>query len=88
MTHDYDQLCGALGLLKQNGVDLPWEGLNTTLKDIGRGLGQYRDTDIALFNATNERARTMLKVFRMMCLQKKLIGVGELFNEYDCVPLV
>ena len=78
----YQQLCGALGMLKTNGVELDWEIINEQLKEIAR----LNTAESSL--AMNTAAQPLLRQYRDMCLERGLIRRGELFNLDDCVPLV
>jgi hypothetical protein len=42
---DYEQLCGAIGLLKTGGIELDWPTLNDQMRELGRrvGIAQYGD---------------------------------------------
>ena len=91
----YDQLCGALGMLKQNDVELDWTAIYEQMRDIGRrvGIAHFGDP-IANTPATgfadpvHADVRTLHRKYRDMCLERGLIERGYLFNQYDCVPLV
>ena len=78
----YHQLCGALGMLKTNGVELPWEEINEQMKEIAR----LNTAESSL--AMNTAAQPLLRRYRDMCLERGLIRRGELFDLNDCVPLV
>lgn len=91
----YDQLCGALGMLKTNGVELPWEEINEQMRGIGRRVGIAKFGDpIANTPATgftdqvHEEVRVLHRQYRDMCLARGLIERGYLFDDRDCVPLV
>jgi hypothetical protein len=74
---NYEQLCGALGVLKSAGVDLPWVEINDQLRAVAR-------LNIAEREAA---AESLLRQYRNMCLERGLIRSGELFNISDCVSL-
>lgn len=91
----YDQLCGALGILKQNDVELDWTAINEQMRDIGCRVGIARFGDqIANTPATGfsdpvyAEIQAMHRQYRDMCLERGLIERGYLFNDRDCVPLV
>lgn len=92
--HTYVQLCGALGLLKLNGVKLDWPEINARMLDLGRRLGTaYFGDPIAGTPATGFadpvyiELREMHHKFRGLCLSFKLIERGQLFDDHDCLPL-
>lgn len=74
---NYEQLCGALGVLKSAGVDLPWVEINDQLISISR----LSTTEMEM------AAEPMLRQYRNMCLERGLMRRGELFNISDCVSL-
>jgi len=76
----YNQLAGALGLLKENGYDLPWAEINETLQRIAAEQGP--------FECDTPEVIQMHRYYRDLCIKTGSIGIGELFNEKDCVPLV
>lgn len=91
----YGQLCGALGMLKQNGVELDWPALNEQMRDIGRRVGIARFGDPVANTTANgfsalvhDEVRALHRKYRDMCLERGLIERGYLFNDRDCVPLV
>ena len=79
MNHYYNQLAGALGVLKQNGTDLPWSELDEKLKKIAAENGPDQ--------CDTEEVREMHKKFRDQCLSLGLINAGELFDIRDSIPL-
>ena len=79
MNFYWDQLAGALGMLKSNGVDLPWSELNMKLRQIAAEHGPNCDTD---------EVKLMYRQYRDMCLDLGLIRQGENFDWRDAVPLV
>lgn len=92
---DYEQLCGALGLLKQAGAKLPWEEINLQMRDIGRRVGIARLGDpieqtpaTGMSDPVHAEIDQLHRQYRDLCLQAGLIGRGQLFNKDDCVPLV
>jgi len=91
----YDQLCGALGMLKQNGAELDWPATNEQMRDIGRRAGIARFGDpIANTPATGftdpvyKEMHALHRKYRDMCLERGLVDRGYLFDERDCVPLI
>lgn len=89
---DYDQLCGALGMLKTAGVDLDWPTINDQMREIGLRVG------IAEFGDPHADTRPPLpplgislhdlhRKYRDECLVRGLIRRGELFNDDDCMGL-
>lgn len=80
MNYYYDQLCGALGLLKQNGADLPWKGLNDTLRSVAREHGPY--------NCDTDEIIALHRQYRKECINLGLIRIGELFRLDDARPLI
>lgn len=75
----YTQLAGSLGMLKSNGVNLPWSEINEKLLQIAADNGMECDTD---------EVRQMHQKYREMCVKLGLINIGELFNDRDCIPLI
>lgn len=86
----YEQLCGALGLLKQDDAELDWLAINDQIRDIARRLG------IALYGSPGSEfvctnindpvfaeIETLHRQYRDMCLSRGLIRRGELFNRHD-----
>jgi hypothetical protein len=91
----YDQLCGALGMLKQNGVKLDWAAINEQMRDIGRrvGIARFGDpisntTATGFTDPVHDEVQTMHRKYRDMCLERGLIERGYLFDDRDCVPIV
>lgn len=92
---NYNQLCGALGVLKQANANLDWAAINEQMRDIGRrvGIAEFGDP-IAQTPATgisdpvHAEVNQLHRKYRDMCLQAGLIGRGQLFDMHDCVPLV
>ena len=78
----YDQLCGALGVLKSAGVEMDWSAINEQLKSIAR----LNTSESAM--AMNQAAQPLLRQYRDMCLELGLIRQGQLFDRHDCRPLV
>lgn len=74
----YQQLCGALGMLKTAGQQLPWGELNSTLRNLAV-MPTYE---------MEAAAEPLLRQYRDICLSLGLIGRGELFSADDCVPLI
>jgi len=79
---NYDQLCGALGMLKTNGVELDWNSINQTMREIAA----LNTADSAL--AMNTAAEPLHRKYRDMCLERGLIQRGYMFDAHDCVPLI
>lgn len=69
-------------MLKTNDVDLPWSEINEQLKEIAR----LNTAESPL--AMNAAALPLHRKYRDMCLDRGILRRGELFNTYDCVPLV
>ena len=91
----YYQLCGALGVLKQNdGVDLDWVEIKEQMRDLGRrvGIAHFGDP-IANTVATgftdpvHEEVRAIHRKYRDMCLELGLIQRGYLFDDHDAAAL-
>jgi hypothetical protein len=74
----YQQLCGALGMLKSDGAALDWKKLDSDLRAMAR-LPEYE---------MNAAASPVLRTYRTMAIQRRLIGRGQLFDLHDCVPLI
>lgn len=79
-NYHYDQLAGALGVLKQNDVDLPWGEINEKLRKIAAEHGPE--------NCDTDEVREMHREYRDKCLEMGFIRRGELFNHHDIVPLI
>src|SRR3990167_7901978 len=84
----YDQLCGALGMLKQNDVELDYPAINEQMRDIGRRVGVARFGDpIASTPATGfsdqvyAEVQALHRQYRDMCLERGLIERGYLFDD-------
>ena len=91
----YNQLCGALGMLKTDGADLDWQALNAKMIDIGRryGISQFGNphgdnAPTGESDSVHDEIEEMHKRYRAMCISRGLIRPGYLFAEYDIVPLV
>jgi hypothetical protein len=91
----YDQLCGALGVLKQNDVELDWAAINGQMRDIGLRVGIARFGDpiantppTGFTDPAHGEVQALHRKYRNMCLERGLIQRGYLFNGRDCVPLV
>lgn len=91
----YDQLCGALGMLKRNNVELDYPAINEHMRGLGRRAGVARFGDqIAKTPPTGfadpvfAEIQAMHRQYRDMCLEHSLIERGYLFDDRDCVPLV
>lgn len=80
MNYYYNQLAGALGLLKSNGVELPWGEINETLRKVAAENGPDKCDTVEVKN--------MHRQYRDKCLDLGLVQRGELFNDHDCVPLI
>lgn len=76
----YEQLCGALGVLKSSGENLPWVEINETLRKIAADNGPF-DCDI-------DEVKAMHRQYRDRCLRLKLLNPGELFDLNDCIPII
>jgi len=80
MNYYYNQLSGALGVLKNAGIDLPYSTLNERLQQIAADHGpEGCDTD---------EVRTLHRQYRDIALHHGLIQRGELFTIHDCTPLI
>jgi len=79
----YQQLCGALGVLKTNGAELEWVGIDKKMRDLGRRVGTATWSD-----PVHDEIRAEYRKYRDICLKKNLIKNGQLFNLNDCVPLI
>lgn len=90
MKTNYDQLCGALGVLKANGATLPWEEIDATMRDIGRRLGIAMDAEEGkgIFDPVHDEIAVLHRKYRKMCMDAGFIRKGELFDEHDCIPLI
>jgi hypothetical protein len=80
MNYYYNQLAMALGLLKSNNVDLPWAEINEKLRRIAAENGPD--------NCDTDEVIQMHRKYRDMCLELRLIQIGELFDDRDAIPLV
>lgn len=95
MNTDYNQLCGAIGMLKTDGADLDWPSLHTKMMDIGRryGISQFGNphdgsAPTGHVDPVHDEIEVMHRTYRQMCISRGLIRPGYLFSDYDCVPLV
>jgi len=79
MNYYYNQLAGALGVLRSNDVDLPYTDLNEQLRIIARDNGPE--------NCDTDEVRVMHRKYRDMCIDLGLINRGEIFSFRDVVPL-
>lgn len=82
MNHDYNQLCGALGLLASHGVELDRPAITANLRAIAIRLGNaYERGDI--HDPVYVELRQMHRHYRDRCLQLGLIRSGYLFDLHD-----
>jgi hypothetical protein len=72
MNTTYDQLCGAIGLLEQNDIEVP-----AIIKERLRIIATDGITD-------STELEVLHRVYREKCLSLKLIEPGYLFNLNDC----
>lgn len=79
MSNNYEQLCGALGVLKSAGADLRWHDLLDEL----RQLAAAGDDPLKL----HESAAPMLQKYRDMCVDRGLIRAGDSFTTSDAESL-
>ncbi len=80
MSNEYSQLCGAIGCLKNAGVELPYADIKETMKDLGR---TFYNEDMSICPLTLSLVRDLHKFYRGLCLQKGLIQIGYLFGKDD-----
>lgn len=76
-TFQWNQLAGALGVLKTNGHALPWAEIDQQLRTLAAAGAE-----------SDKTVRELHRKYRDMCLERHLIEPGYLFNEHDCIPLI
>lgn len=93
--NNYEQLCGALGVLKQAEANLEWAEINDQMREVAHrfGVAQFGDPiagtpATGLSDPVYEEIEQLHRRYRDMCLEAGLIDRGQLFDKYDCVPLV
>ena len=78
---NYEQLCGALGLLKQSGAEMEWGTVDDMLRHFAARLG-------AGDGSVHDEIDVALRAHRDECLRLGLIRRGELFGRDDMIPIV
>lgn len=80
MNYHFNQLAGALGMLKQHGEQLDWASLDATMRRVAAEHGPA--------HCDTEEIKAMHRTYRDLCLSHGLINRGELFDDRDAVPLI
>lgn len=82
MNRDYEQLCGALGLLASHGAELDRPAITANLRAIACRLGNAHESG-NMHDPVYVELRQMHRHYRDRCLALGLIRPGYLFDQHD-----
>jgi hypothetical protein len=85
--NDINQLAGCLYALQDHGEQLDYDFLHNEIRMF---FHDSKDKDTSYPHQfqpeTIQKIRDMLRKYRTMCLQLKLIGIGQLWTDRECEP--